>query len=196
MFRGLRKRDEADTTKEIKEEKNEECILTTKYGSAEACLKDIYEKREKPVYITDRLVRNSFPVKLKTQSKEEYKAIKDNIRVAKEKVAVIARKEKEKRWYDKADSKSDGGKYKRYKEGAERKGRDFTISFEHFALLVNSDCFYCGGEGFGVDRIDSNIGYVDGNVRPCCAMCNMMKYTYSTDKYLNQIKKIHDNLKL
>lgn len=87
-------------------------------------------------------------------------------------------------------------RYKGYIENAIRRNLVFEISFEYFGLLTNSNCFYCGGEGYGVDRINSAIGYIDGNVRPCCGKCNLMKYTHSTDVFMKHIKKIHDHLNL
>lgn len=47
---------------------------------------------------------------------------------------------------------------------------------EHFA---ESKVFYCNG----VDRIDSNKGYVDGNVQPMCEFCNRAKLDFSQSEF-------------
>lgn len=36
----------------------------------------------------------------------------------------------------------------------------------------------------GIDRIDSNDGYVQGNVVPCCKYCNMAKMDRTQDEFL------------
>jgi hypothetical protein len=44
----------------------------------------------------------------------------------------------------------------------------------------------------GLDRIDSNLGYVRSNVVPCCAVCNYMKQELSLSEFLDQVAKIHN----
>lgn len=60
--------------------------------------------------------------------------------------------------------------------------RDYpvTITFAQYKQLVSGAvCHYCSGPlpraGSGVDRIDSALGYVPGNVVPCCTKCNRAK---------------------
>lgn len=47
-------------------------------------------------------------------------------------------------------------------------------------VLTSKPCFYCqlplGKTGIGLDRIDNARGYVDGNVLPCCTLCNYVRY--------------------
>jgi hypothetical protein len=69
-------------------------------------------------------------------------------------------------------------KYKYTHFKANLKFRNFTssLSFEDFvALFKKSECFYCGGESTGLDRIDNNIGYDISNCVPCCKACNHIK---------------------
>jgi hypothetical protein len=42
----------------------------------------------------------------------------------------------------------------------------------------------------GIDRVDSSMGYVAGNVVPCCSTCNRMKLDHSYDDFIAHIKKI------
>lgn len=52
------------------------------------------------------------------------------------------------------------------------------ISFDQFVGLTPFPCYYCGGDRsdtWGLDRVDSALGYVMENVRPCCRRCNLAK---------------------
>ena len=83
-----------------------------------------------------------------------------------------------------------------YARRAKGKGLEMSLTVLEFEFMITSECYYCGGSGGGIDRIDSSLGYTTNNTRPCCFQCNLMKYTYSTDSFLEQIKKIHNNLNL
>lgn len=45
----------------------------------------------------------------------------------------------------------------------------------------------------GIDRINSNIGYIIDNCRPCCKTCNFMKGELSAEDFLTQVSKINNN---
>lgn len=94
-----------------------------------------------------------------------------------------------------------------YKRGALDRGLEFSISKERFFSLVKQDCFYCGASPSmvrkprlatktssfihnGIDRLDNSLGYIEGNVVPCCKNCNKMKHTYSLLEWIEQIDKI------
>lgn len=85
-----------------------------------------------------------------------------------------------------------GYKTKVNKEVAKGRAMPFEITYEEFYSIVQKDCFYCGGgpsniskvsnkpwaEVFyynGIDRVNNDLGYVSGNMVPCCAVCNRMK---------------------
>lgn len=42
----------------------------------------------------------------------------------------------------------------------------------------------------GLDRIDNNVGYIEGNVVPCCTICNHAKHTLPYEEFINYL----DNL--
>lgn len=84
-------------------------------------------------------------------------------------------------------------------------------------MLTEQNCYYCNREPGnkhyiqssdrewneancyiynGLDRLDSNIGYVSTNVVPCCKFCNWGKMTQSREEFIEQIKIIYNNLKL
>jgi len=78
------------------------------------------------------------------------------------------------------------GKYKLYRIGAVKRGFTFDISLEEFKVLTTGDCHYCFSEAFGIDRIDSNLGYIDGNCVGCCTMCNRMKSNHTTEEFIEK----------
>ncbi len=78
------------------------------------------------------------------------------------------------------------------------KTRGFDRSFEEFFAITQKDCHYCGVERSnistgkpdprckfiskvgtfiynGIDRQDNGLGYVEGNMVPCCDICNKAK---------------------
>lgn len=71
------------------------------------------------------------------------------------------------------------GKYACLKRNARTMLKDFSLSFEEFAALRVLPCHYCGNDlsptSGAMDRKDSSIGYVSGNVVPCCWPCNDTK---------------------
>jgi hypothetical protein len=62
---------------------------------------------------------------------------------------------------------------------AKARGLEMSISQEMYEDLAFKPCTYCGGplgkRGHGLDRIDNRLGYVPGNVTPCCGDCNETK---------------------
>jgi|WetSurSiteA1Bulk_404760.scaffolds.fasta_scaffold08870_2 hypothetical protein len=97
-------------------------------------------------------------------------------------------------------------KYTAYKHSAKQRNIVFSLSKEDFLELVTGNCFYCGSEpnnitksiynngdfiSNGIDRIDSNKGYIEGNVVSCCSMCNLAKGTVPIDDFYNWIKKVY-----
>ena len=103
------------------------------------------------------------------------------------------------------------------KENAARRNHDFVLSFEDFNDLIMQNCFYCNeppresseklisdrGNSSqpplfynGIDRIDSNLGYIKENCVPCCPTCNYMKRILSKNEFYYRIKKIYEFLDL
>jgi hypothetical protein len=98
------------------------------------------------------------------------------------------------------------------------------LSKEEWSKIVFLPCYYCGGidnknikkmKGYpnkihlteevlkrysvainGVDRLDSSIGYVEGNCLPCCGMCNIMKSDHSKEVFLDKVKQIYEKQRL
>ena len=90
-------------------------------------------------------------------------------------------------------------------KAAKKRGHDFQLSKEFFKKLIDSPCFYCGSPPSniakrpdyngdyiysGVDRSNSNGGYVVDNVVPCCWACNRAKSDSSASDFLAWVKKV------
>lgn len=97
----------------------------------------------------------------------------------------------------------------RYIRSAVKRGIEWRLSPEEFLQLVKKNCTYCNaspriynskpnfGRGKtvktlmnGIDRKDSSLGYISGNVVPCCSVCNKMKMSMSESDFRLQILKI------
>ncbi len=104
-----------------------------------------------------------------------------------------------------------------YRLQARRRGLVFEISFDEFVRLIKKNCHYCNqvpcnydGTHFrkkydqpeyrifysGLDRINSDLGYISENVVPCCKKCNVAKNWYSEFEFLSWVKSIYEHKKL
>lgn len=77
------------------------------------------------------------------------------------------------------------------KQSADSRGIEFDLSFVAVRKLMNAKvCFYTRkkfGEDLGarsIDRVDSSIGYVDGNVVACTVDINRKKANLTHDEIL------------
>lgn len=64
------------------------------------------------------------------------------------------------------------------------------VSCEQFVTLIRERCYYCDrlpevAGGMGIDRIDNNLGHVEGNVVTCCRDCNFMRGDLAQEKFLD-----------
>jgi hypothetical protein len=83
--------------------------------------------------------------------------------------------------------------YNVYKKTTPRRGLVFDLSIDEFILLVKQGCHYCGKERKkpnGLDRVDNSMGYVIGNVVPCCWPCNKMKGAWTKKEFLDHVRQI------
>jgi len=102
-----------------------------------------------------------------------------------------------------------GTLYSKYKQQALRRKLLFKISIRDFETITKKNCRYCGGlpsniiksqntdEGEyiynGIDRINNSLGYINGNMAPCCKTCNYMKRTMTQEYFIDMCRKIHMN---
>lgn len=98
--------------------------------------------------------------------------------------------------------------YKQYKDSARYRKHIFALSKKKFRNITSSNCYYCGqspsqinrdGNHYGdyvhngIDRLDNNKGYEEGNCVPCCITCNRAKLDMSIDEFKYAIKSIYNN---
>lgn len=96
-------------------------------------------------------------------------------------------------------NKTPQGKFTSYKYNAKRHGTDFGLTYDEFVSdFWNATCHYCGDEisGVGIDRKDSSIGYIKGNMVPCCCQCNRAKMDHSIIDYVTHCAKVVQNFKM
>lgn len=80
---------------------------------------------------------------------------------------------------------------------ARRTGMEFSIALAEYKKLLEQPCHYCGGPlpevGAGLDRIDSKVGYIPTNVRPCCWPCNTGKNKMPEKAFREWVVKVYNN---
>jgi len=74
----------------------------------------------------------------------------------------------------------------------------FELSRDEFYKIKCLPCYLCGKKmslthGNGIDRIDNKLGYLIGNVAPCCATCNYLKRDYNLVEFLEKLYHIYCN---
>jgi hypothetical protein len=85
-----------------------------------------------------------------------------------------------------------GKKIIKCKASAKRKKRQFDFLRDVFINKVLAPCHYCGeANAFGLDRLNSTIGYTEKNTVPCCTKCNYAKNTMDVVDFKKHIIKIY-----
>jgi hypothetical protein len=97
--------------------------------------------------------------------------------------------------------------FRKYKESAQERGLEFSLSQGSFVELISAPCFYCGAEPgnmkrsknriapslfvySGIDRADNELGYIESNCVPCCILCNKLKGSRSQEDFIQHCKRI------
>ena len=87
--------------------------------------------------------------------------------------------------------------YLAYVFGAKKRRLEFTLSKEQAISLAEEACFYCGalpsGDSWphnGIDRKYNDLGYVPGNMVPCCSFCNRAKWTIKPEEFIARCKAV------
>jgi len=93
-----------------------------------------------------------------------------------------------------------------YKRGAKNRNLAFEIDKDFFREVTSKHCHYFdappkeftikGSYGSytmnGIDRVDSNAGYIEENCVPCCKICNYMKLNWSVQEWMDHMRKVLD----
>lgn len=93
----------------------------------------------------------------------------------------------------------------KYKSSAALRGIVWNISFDYLADLLIEQDFKCALTGWPIhamdvnspaslDRIDSSIGYIEGNVQWVYSKVNMMKQHYTQQDFLDVCKAVARNM--
>lgn len=82
--------------------------------------------------------------------------------------------------YQKRHSKELTRRFNKLKYKCRHEGIDLKIDFKVYERLIPLGCIYCGKTleqetGCSLDRINSDIGYLESNIVPCCGSCNQIK---------------------
>lgn len=102
-----------------------------------------------------------------------------------------------------------GRAFYEYRSTAKKLRRVFELSRIEFSTLVQCNCHYCGAAPFagfsprspsrskvllnGVDRINSKMGYVRGNVVPCCKHCNRAKLEMTDVEFIALCRRVAEH---
>lgn len=117
-----------------------------------------------------------------------------------------------KKWFRKTPGYSSSlNLFKCYKKRARKIKVEFALLFEDFLKLTKLNCYYCESPPYnkhkisskdkeweklntyiynGLDRIDSDLGYVINNVVPCCKICNTAKMDHPQDQFIEWLNRI------
>lgn len=80
-----------------------------------------------------------------------------------------------------------------YKQNARRRNLPFELSDREAFDLFTSPCYWCGGPGFGIDRVRNDLGYIAGNCVPCCTYCNRAKLDHSVEEFIEHCRKVTEH---
>jgi len=93
--------------------------------------------------------------------------------------------------YEEKRKLTTSSKYSTLKSVASRRGLECLLSLDEYKAVIANPCYYCGGDlpptGSGTDRVDSSIGYIVGNVRACCMVCNRSKSDSTENEFKDWI---------
>lgn len=97
--------------------------------------------------------------------------------------------------------------YNRSKHNAQSQGYEYNLDIKYIKDLLikqNYKCIYSGVKFKNnfrdkltyptIDRINSNEGYIKGNVCICTFIANMMKNNLTTEQFKDLVSKIYNNL--
>lgn len=89
-------------------------------------------------------------------------------------------------------------RYNSYKGSAKHRKLEFSLTLDNFEEITSRPCIYCGGyngdyfgkQFNGIDRIDSQSGYILNNCAPCCQTCNVMKSDLTIKNWMDHMTLI------
>ena len=110
-------------------------------------------------------------------------------------------------WENFSDKDNFKSLFKILKTSCKRINRECTINFKTAKSLYSSNCYYCNKlpsntfinstnkekrtKYSGIDRIDSDKGYIKGNVVSCCKQCNIAKNNLNQLDFFKLVENIY-----
>lgn len=92
-----------------------------------------------------------------------------------------------------------------YKRQAKFRKLYFSLTKDEVIAISNKNCHYCGTSPSntyvaknkvqyinysGIDRKDSDLGYITSNCVPCCIACNRAKSNLSYDEFISWLNQV------
>ena len=99
-------------------------------------------------------------------------------------------------------------KYLAYMHSARTRDIEFSLTKDSFKRIIKEDCYYCGTPPSnvykpkntngaliynGIDRVENNIGYIEGNMVACCKLCNYGKSDRDAKEFIEHAKRIAEH---
>ena len=157
--------------------------------------RDNYSPEKNKINCSKYYAKNTEEILLK--NREYYQENKENILLQKKEYSASENGKETKKKY----SELPKSRFSIYKRAAIKKNLEFALSLEEFIKLTSQQCYYCNDftrdkDYVGIDRIDSNLGYISSNCVSCCRDCNLAKNKLSQEQFTDLVKRIYQNLKL
>lgn len=147
----------------------------------------LYKKRkleEDPIGFRKHMAKLSNDLYNKNKMNDEYKKLRQNYR------KDWTKKNPDKvKAYTKLRNARPEVIIQKYKDNCIIQNKNWLMTDDEALSIINSECYYCGkmdqrGYG-GIDRIDSsNHDYTFDACVPCCAMCNYIKRSWSSESFV------------
>lgn len=101
-----------------------------------------------------------------------------------------------------AENKKELNIYRRFINSVKyRRNQECDIQFKDWLKIVKKNCEYCDRTPkdlnkltHGLDRINSNLGYLLDNVCSCCYDCNVMKSDLKIIDFYSHIRRIYNHI--
>lgn len=85
--------------------------------------------------------------------------------------------------------------YKSFIQGANRAGFKVYIKLEHYKIVLNSPCYFCGWNGStNIDRLDCSDSYNEYNIISSCDKCKQLRQSVDINTFTEQVGKIAKHL--
>lgn len=88
----------------------------------------------------------------------------------------------------------------RLKSSAKERGIAINLDVNKYQNLIDQGCHFCGSDlkrenGYCLDRVDSNLGYIISNLVPCCKICNRAKSDMNVYDFINWLQTASEHMK-